>query len=114
MTQFALSRKSDSQEFGMEAQIKVCRWIVLVVTAALPLLFVGCGGSGSSMGSQNQSPNGNLAILMQDSSREDWATIGVKVTSISLAPQGSGSPVTMFTAAAPAPMIDLVQFGPAG
>jgi len=81
---------------------KIARWIVLVVRAALPLVFVACGNSGSPSGTQNQSQNGRLALLMQDGSTEDWATIGVKVVSISLTPQGGGSPLTVFTAPTPA------------
>jgi len=51
---------------------------------------------------------------MQDGSTEDWATIGVKVVSISLTPQGGGSPLTVFTAPTPAPMINLVQLDQLG
>jgi hypothetical protein len=61
-----------------------------------------------------QAQNGNLNIVMQDAPSEDWATIGVKVLSISLTPQGGGSPVTVFTAPSPAPMINLVQLDQLG
>ena len=97
----------------MEARhIKISRWTLLLATAALPLAFVACGNSsGSSSGTQTQ--NGNVTLMVQDASTEDWATIGVKVLSVSLTPQGGGSPVTVFTAS-PAPMINLVQLDQLG
>ena len=69
----------------MEARnIKISRLILLMVTAALPLLFVACsnstGSSSSSSGGQTQ--NGTVALVMQDASTEDWAMIGVKILSI--------------------------------
>lgn len=93
---------------------KIFRLALVLVIAALPFLFVACGStnSASSPGGQ-QSQNGNLALVMQDASSEDWATIGVKVLSISLTPQGGGSPVTVFTATTP-PMINLVQLDQLG
>jgi hypothetical protein len=48
-------------------------------------------------------------MLLSDASSEDWATIGVKVLSIALVPQGGGSNVTVYTAPAAAPMINLAQ-----
>jgi hypothetical protein len=56
-----------------------------------------------------QSQNGNVSMLLSDASSEDWATIGVKVLSIALVPQGGGSNVTVYTAPSPAPMINLMQ-----
>jgi hypothetical protein len=48
--------------------------------------------------------------MVSDASTEDWAVIGVKVTSIALIPKGrtSANAVTVFTAN-PAPVINLVQ-----
>jgi hypothetical protein len=46
---------------------------------------------------------------VSDAPTEDWATIGVKVLSIALRPQGGGSDVTVYTAASPAPCINLLQ-----
>ncbi len=39
----------------------------------------------------------------------DWAEIGVKVLSISLTPQGGGTPVVVYTAPSPVNMINLVE-----
>jgi len=48
-------------------------------------------------------------MLLSDASTEDWATIGVKVLSIALLPQGGGAAVTAYTAPATVPLINLVQ-----
>jgi hypothetical protein len=74
-------------------------------------LLAACGGSGG--GSMNQ-PNSvaqsaNVSVLISDASSEDWATIGVKVLSIALVPQGGGSNVTVYTAPSPAPLVNLAQ-----
>ncbi len=52
---------------------------------------------------------GNVSMLISDSATEDWATIGVKIEAISLIPQGGGTPVNVYTAPSPAPIINLVQ-----
>ena len=93
---------------------KISRWILLIVTAALPLLLVACGGSSSGSSGGTQSQNGNVMVMVQDASTEDWATIGVKVLSVSLTPQGGGTPAVVFTASSPAPMINLVQLDQLG
>ena len=93
----------------------ISRLILRMVAAALPLLFVACGNTGSSSTSGGgQTQKGTVAFVMQDASSEDWATIGVKILSISLTPRGGGSPVTVFTASTPAPMINLVQLDQLG
>lgn len=82
---------------------------------AVPFLFVGCGGSGSysgSSGSTSQTPavqTGTVSMMVSDASTEDWATIGVKILSISLVPQGGGTAVNVYTAPSPAPIVNLVQ-----
>jgi hypothetical protein len=48
-------------------------------------------------------------MMVQDAPTDDWATIGVRVLSIGLNPQGGGAPVTVYTAPTPAPYINLVQ-----
>jgi hypothetical protein len=48
-------------------------------------------------------------MMVSDSATEDWATIGVKIEAISLIPQGGGTPVNVYTAPSPAPIINLVQ-----
>lgn len=50
-----------------------------------------------------------MSLLVSDASNEDWATIGVKILSIALVPQGGGSNVTVYTAPSPAPIVNLAQ-----
>ena len=89
----------------------VSRLTLGVASAALMLFSVGCGsGSSGSGGNPNPQPqNGTVNLLISDASTEDWATIGVKVISITLTPQGGGSDVTLYTAPSPAPWINLLQ-----
>ena len=83
---------------------KLIRLISGVVIFAAPFLFVGCGGSGSNSsnsGSGTQTPavqTGTVSMMVSDASTEDWATIGVKILSISLVPQGGGTSVVVYTA----------------
>jgi hypothetical protein len=75
-------------------------------------LIAACGGGGGSATASFMAPasqTGNVSMLLSDSSSEDWATIGVKVLSIALVPQGGGSDVTVYTAPAAAPMVNLAQ-----
>ena len=92
---------------------KLLRLIFGLAIAATPFLSIGCGGgSTSSTGSTTQTPavqSGNVNMLVSDASTEDWATIGVKILSIALVPQGGGTPVTVYTAPTPAPVINLVE-----
>ena len=92
--------------------------IAHAVCSALLLSLCACGGGGdsqtsspSSAGSSGttQSSSGSLDLLVSDDSAEDWATIGVKVLSIALVPQGGGSAVTAYTAPSQAPMINLEE-----
>ena len=46
--------------------------------------------------------NGTVSTMVSDASSEDWATIGVKILSISLVPQGGGSPISVVHGAEPA------------
>ncbi len=55
------------------------------------------------------SQTGNVSIMISDASSEDWATIGVKVLSIALVPQGGGSNVTVYTAPTTVPLVNLAQ-----
>ncbi len=90
---------------------QVSRLTLGLAIAAMPLFTMGCG-AGSSSFNNNPPPapqNGSVNLMMSDASTEDWATIGVKVLSISLTPQGGGSPVTVYTAPSPAPFVNLVQ-----
>jgi hypothetical protein len=93
---------------------KLIRFIAVLAVAAAPLLSVGCGGGSTSSdsGSNTQTPavqTGNVSMMVSDSATEDWATIGVKIEAISLIPQGGGTPVNVYTAPSPAPIINLVQ-----
>jgi hypothetical protein len=89
-------------------------------TRALPVciaatLLAACGGGGSSSGgsavsatTSTQTQTANLAVMVSDASSEDWATIGVKILSIALIPQGGGSNVVVYTAPSPVPVTNLV------
>jgi hypothetical protein len=79
--------------------------------AGAVLAACGGGSSGSSMNPPvNTAPqSAPMSVLVSDASNEDWATIGVKILSIALAPQGGGSNVTVYTAPSPAPMVNLAQ-----
>lgn len=85
----------------------------LLSLAGVASLVAACGGGGSSGGSTSPSmatpQTGNVSMLLSDASSEDWATIGVKVLSIALVPQTGGGNVTVYTAPAAAPMINLAQ-----
>src|SRR5271165_635618 len=88
----------------------------LSVSVAAALLAA-CGGGPGTSGLNSMQPStppstpqsANLTVLMSDASTEDWATIGVKVLSIALVPQGGGSNVTVYSAPTPAPIVNLVE-----
>ncbi len=90
---------------------QVSRLMLGLAIAAMPLFTMGCGAGSSSFNNNPPPPpqNGSVNLMMSDASTEDWATIGVKVLSIALTPQGGGSPVIVYTAPSPAPVINLVQ-----
>ena len=93
------------------------------VCAAVVAALTACGGSSGSSGASLGSGNGGgggmtqtatVPMLVSDSSSDDWATIGVKVLSIALIPQGGGSNVTVYTAPTPAPFVNLEQLDQLG
>ena len=86
---------------------KVLRILAGLCIASL-LFAVACGG-GSSSSSTPANQTGTVHVLISDDPTEDWATIGVKVMSISLVPQGGGTAVPVYTAPSTPPMINLVQ-----
>jgi len=95
----------------------------LLPVGALTALLAACGGSGGGAGvsgsgaptpSSTAPQTGNVSMLLSDASNEDWATIGVKVLSIALVPQGGGANVTVYTAPATVPTINLVQLDQLG
>jgi len=85
--------------------------VALGVTLGALLAFsMGCSSGSSSANNPTPQPqNGTVSLLVSDAPTEDWATIGVRVMSIALTPQGGGSDVTVYTAPSPAPYINLLQ-----
>jgi len=83
---------------------------LLAILIAGALTACGGGGSGGGMNPPTSAPqSANVSMLVSDASSEDWATIGVKILSIALIPQGGGSNVTVYTAPSPAPMVNLAE-----
>lgn len=95
-------------------RIKLTNAIHAILTSSLVAGITACGG-GSSSGTSaaaNTTPapqTGTLSVLVSDASSDDWSTIGVKILSIALTPQGGGSPVTVFTASTTPPVVNLEQ-----
>jgi hypothetical protein len=91
------------------------RLLPVAVAAMLVAACSGGGGSGSTVTSSSsttstQTPqNASLAVMVSDASAEDWATIGVRILSIALIPQGGGGNVTVYTATSPVPFTNLVM-----
>ena len=88
----------------------------ILTVSAVAALIAACGGGGSGgaaatspMSTAPAAQTGNVAMMISDASTEDWATIGVKVLSIALVPQGGGSNVTVYTAPATVPTVNLVE-----
>ncbi len=81
----------------------------LVVGAVLGASLVACGGGGgagtSPMPVTPQSVS--VAVMISDASSEDWATIGVKVLSIAVNPQGGGAGTTVY--ASSGQMVNLAE-----
>jgi len=94
---------------------KASRLLLCAVLAAMPLISLACGTSvmGNSGGGGSTS-TGSVNMMVSDASTEDWATIGVKILSISLVPQGGGTPVNVFTAGSTVPTINLVELDQLG
>ena len=93
----------------------VCSAMTMTLAAAL----TACGGGGGSGASSVTSSTptaqtGNVPLVVSDASSDDWATIGVRIVSIALVPQAGGTPVTVYTAPTPAPMINLEQLDQIG
>jgi Domain of unknown function (DUF4382) len=90
------------------------------VCATLVASLSACGGGGSGAtdpaASVASAPTQNapMALIISDASSDDWATIGVKIISIALTPQGGGAPVTVYTAPATPPMVNLEQLDQIG
>ena len=82
--------------------------VLMGLIAALPLLLWGCGSNSSSSNNPG-SQNGQISMMVSDDPSNDWAIVGVTVLSVSLQPQGGGTPVVVFTAPTPAPILNLVE-----
>jgi Domain of unknown function (DUF4382) len=82
----------------------------LLATGIACAITAACGGgSGANMMTMSAPQSGTMSLLVSDASSEDWATIGVKILSIALVPQGGGAAVTVYTAPTPAPIVNLAQ-----
>ena len=100
--------------------IAVKRAVCTALVSCCVATLVACGGGGSGSNDATTSStststttsttqSGTVPFLISDAASNDWATIGVTVLSIALVPQGGGSPVPVYTAPTPAPMINLVE-----
>ena len=85
--------------------------LACALIAALLAGLSGCGGgSDPTTGSTATQQTGTLPLMVSDASSDDWATVGVKILSIALVPQGGGADVTVYsTTAAAAPYVNLEQ-----
>jgi hypothetical protein len=91
------------------------RSTIFVLCAALSVLLLLMACSGGSSSSSSSATTGNVNAVVSDDATQDWATIGVKVLSITLTPQGGGTPVSIYTApSSGAPSINLVQLDQLG
>ena len=79
----------------------------------LTAVLAGCGG-GSGSTTTTSPMSGSMPLTISDASSDDWATIGVKVLSIALVPQGGGSAVTVWSAPMSAPYVNLEQLDQLG
>jgi hypothetical protein len=98
--------------------ILVKRAVCSAIATGLAVTLVACGGgsSGSSAATTSSTPSGtttaqtgSVPLFVSDASSDDWATIGVKILSIALVPQGGGAALTVYTAPATAPMVNLEE-----
>lgn len=89
-----------------------CKWVRAALCGAIVASLSACGGASSSAPTvlpSQQRESAPMALLVSDASSGDWATIGVKILAIALEPQGGGSAVTVYTAPATPPMLNLEQ-----
>lgn len=86
--------------------------LIATIAAALSA----CGGGSAADGTAVNDPPAQtspMSVLVSDASSDDWASIGVKIVSIALIPQGGGSPVTVYAPSSP-PMVNLEQLDQIG
>src|SRR6266513_254458 len=84
--------------------------LLIGLTAALGA----CGGGGSGSTLTPTPMSGTMPLTISDASSDEWATIGVKLLSIALVPQGGGGAVTVWSAPSPAPYVNLEQLDQLG
>jgi hypothetical protein len=96
-------------------RIMLRRAVRCALFSAIATALAACGGGGGSepMSTPAQS-QAAMPLVLSDASSDDWATIGVKVLSIALVPQGGGANVTVWTAPSPAPFVNLEQLDQLG
>lgn len=78
------------------------------ISVALGASLAACGGGGGSPIAPSSPQSVTMPVLISDASSEDWATIGVKVESITLEPANGGASVTVYSAS-PGPMVNLEE-----
>jgi hypothetical protein len=91
--------------------------VVTVLLLGMMFVLMACGGGNTSNNTippPQAAQAGTVYTILSDDSTDDWATIGVKVLSVSLIPQGGGTPVTVYTAPTPAPFLNLVYLDQLG
>jgi hypothetical protein len=92
------------------------KWATLRYAACSALLaaLAGCGSSSDGNDMTPTQQMGTLPLIVSDATSDDWATIGVNVTSIALIPQGGGSNVTVYTATSGTSYVNLEQLDQLG
>ncbi len=90
------------------------RAICLALASGITGSLVACGGGSSEGGTPPATSQVAVPLTISDASSEDWSTIGVRVLSIALVPQGGGTNVTVWTASSPAPYVNLEQLDQLG
>src|SRR5262249_6580786 len=92
------------------------KWATLRYAACSALLaaLAGCGSSSDGTDMTPTQQMGTLPLIVSDATSDDWATIGVNVTSIALIPQGGGSNVTVYTATSGTSYVNLEQLDQLG
>ena len=88
----------------MQSMIFILR---TAVTAALVTGLAACGGGGGGAATTPVGATVRTPLLIRDAADENWASVGVKVISITLAQQGGGA-ITVYAPATPA-MVTLAQ-----
>jgi Domain of unknown function (DUF4382) len=97
-------------------RIMLRRMLCGALVTGLTVILPACGGSGgsamnssSSGASSTTQSTGTVPMSISDASSDDWATVGVRLLSIALVPEGGGSAVTVWSAPSPAPYLNLEQ-----